>query len=760
MKLSFSGSSASLVALACALGAPGVVCADEAERVEDTIVVTAQKLQERDLQTLSTPALGVGVSADQIDAINALNVEDSLRYAPNMIVRKRFIGDANATLILRGGHSQQTPWALVQVDGFTISNFLGASWDTAPKWALTAPGDVERVEVVYGPTSARYSGNTIGGALLLETREIEENRAFMSAQLIEGEYDYYQTDHALDGWAVDGGFDARLNDRAAVSFSYRHFQNEGQPQMWRTISGSSEYADQAVRDNTLGFLRIAAEDSVVATEEDQFRMRGEYDFGGSWEGRALIGVLKDTNNYLNPQTFIVDAEGEPTFQDISGVSARSSETTERLIGLGLRGEAAGWKLDFALSRFDVLKGQSSRSDNFSQASNWLTPLDGTITFTDGTAWTTFDASAEQSFGTHSIATGLSYQDYRFKSRRHDSADWHAGRIGELLDGSGGNTQLLGVFVEDAIAFTDKWIATLGLRAETWEASDGLLINGSQLVAYQDRTENALSPKAALSFAPDGNWEFVASVAQATRFPTVQELYQAGLIAYGADAGDLDLNGFDPDLKPEEALDYQLTASRAFSNAVVTVSAFRQEISDVIFSQRIPLPVNPNDPDSAITQSSLRTNFGELVTNGLDLIVAAEDLLIDGLDIDANISLLDSEITENPLNPEFEGNVWPRVPDVRANASVRYSPTEDWLFAAGWRYQDTPYRDLANNPNNSQCSTYFCASGFSFVDLKATRHFDQFKVSLGVDNVFDERAFVFHPYPGRTFVLEAKWTGGF
>src|SRR3546814_3309313 len=60
-------------------------------------------------------------------------------------------------------HTTQTPRALVTVDGFTISNFLGADFFTAPKWAVLAPDDIARAEIIYGPTSARYSGHSMGG---------------------------------------------------------------------------------------------------------------------------------------------------------------------------------------------------------------------------------------------------------------------------------------------------------------------------------------------------------------------------------------------------------------------------------------------------------------------------------------------------------------------------------------------------------------------------------------------------------------------
>ncbi|MEM9989321.1 MAG: TonB-dependent receptor plug domain-containing protein, partial [Pseudomonadota bacterium] len=189
----------------------------QAQPNDDTIVVSGERLEDRTLQTLNTPALGVGVSQAQIESVNAFNVEDTFKYAPNLSVRKRYIGDNNATLAFRGSHSFQTPRALVTVDGFTISNFLGASFNTAPKWGVTAPGDVERVEIIYGPTSARYSGNSLGGTLLLQTREITENAARFTGQVFQQDYDYYGSDLSLQGWSADAGLDFVLGDQATLS---------------------------------------------------------------------------------------------------------------------------------------------------------------------------------------------------------------------------------------------------------------------------------------------------------------------------------------------------------------------------------------------------------------------------------------------------------------------------------------------------------------------------------------------------------------
>ncbi len=744
-------SASALAALLMSGAARAETAASDSAAAPSDIVVTAQ-LEDRELRELKTPSLGVGIGAGQIAAINAINVEDAVRYAPALVVRKRYIGDANATLSFRNMHTTQTPRALVTVDGFVISNFLGADFDTAPKWAVLAPDDIARAEIVYGPTSARYSGNSMGGTMLIKTRDITETTARLNVQMFGQNYRYYQTDETLFGWSVDGGLDVALGTRGGISIGYRHFRNEGQPQEWRTVGASSRYGDQGIVDSKLSFLRIGAQDATVDSTEDQLRLRGRYDLGGGWTVRALAALLVDREATLNPKSFLRDAGGAETFIGIDGVNVGIARSTELLTGIGLAGEAAGWTLDLSFSRFDLLDDRERRSDNF-DVETGARPLAGRL-MTGDAWWNSFEARAERGFGAHALALGLSYAGYANDNRTHTTSDWRRASVEALRDASGGRTRLLGAFVEDAIALTPQLTATLGLRYEGWRASGGFLTDGGTTVRYGGRDHDALSPKAALRFSPDDLTEITASAALATRFPTVRELYQPGLVAYGPNVGQLDLNGFDPDLKPEKAVDLQLTASRRIGNVKVTLSGYRQDVRDTIFSQTIAIP---DAVTGELAQSSLMTNIGKVRTWGADLIVSAGNILIDGLALDANASWIDADVTRNPLNPALVGNRFPRVPRWRANASVRYSPGTDWTLAANFRHQSTPDRNIENN-SSSLCDTFYCVTAFSFVDLKASGRLGRFELSAGVDNLFDEKAFVYHPYPGRTFVLGLKWEG--
>ena len=733
----------------------GSEIADDTERRADAIVVTGT-LESRELQKLDTPVLGISIDKEQIAAINAINTEDVIRYAPDLIVRKRYIGDANATLSFRNMHTTQTPRALVTVDGFLISDFLGADFDTAPKWAVLGPGDIERAEIIYGPTSARYSGNSLGGTLRLETRDVTERAIRLNAQTFFQNYQYYATDEDLFGYAIDGQADLPVGDSGGVTVAYRHFENEGQPQQWRTVARGTPFADQAIVDDGLGFpLRIAAQDSVVKAREDQVRVRGKLDLDGNWQMRALGALLFDRDDTADPRSFLRDANGGPTFIGISGVTRGISESTELLTGLGIAGNLPGWAVDVAASHYEVLHDRTRSSDPVNTLTG-IIPDSGLVTDADE-RWTNVEATAERAFGPHSLAVGVSYMGYHGKSRTAATSDLRAASGPVSRNASGGETRVFGVFAEDAIAFLPKWKLTLGLRYENWRAGNGFLVNGDDDVRYPSRTRDALSPKAALTYMPDTNTEIVASAAWATRFPTIGELYQASLISFGPNVGSIDLDGFNPDLDPERGFDLQLTGSHRFGNTKLTLSGFRQNVEDTLFSQTILVP-NADNPDIPVSQS-LITNIGAVDTWGVDFIVAAEDILIAGLSFDGNITWLDAEIKENPLNPALVGNKFPRVPKWRANASLRYAVSPGLDLAANFRYQSTPDRNLENN-SSSKCDTFYCVSTFSFVDLKATAHLGPVDLDFGVDNLLDEKAFVFHPYPGRTFVASLRWKGNF
>jgi iron complex outermembrane recepter protein len=176
-------------ALVCAtLVAPSIVYADDDS---DTILVVGQR--DRPIE-IAPRGLAVSLGDEQFKAVNAFNVEDLIKYAPNFFVRKRFAGDSNGVPGFRGTHSTQSARTLVMVDGFVVSNFLGNSFGFAPKWGVVGPGEVKQFDIVYGPYSSRYVGNSIGGIINITTRDPEKNEGFATVQGFTQPYKQFGTD--------------------------------------------------------------------------------------------------------------------------------------------------------------------------------------------------------------------------------------------------------------------------------------------------------------------------------------------------------------------------------------------------------------------------------------------------------------------------------------------------------------------------------------------------------------------------------------
>jgi len=153
--MSFPSSRVLLTALVLPLSFSPAYAEEESQ--PDAILVVGQR--DRPI-TVEPRGLSVSLGQKQFDAVNAFNVEDLIKYAPDFFVRTRFIGDNNAVPGFRGTHSAQSARALVMVDGFVVSNFLGNSFAFPPAWGVVSPTEASQFDIVYGPYSARYTGNS------------------------------------------------------------------------------------------------------------------------------------------------------------------------------------------------------------------------------------------------------------------------------------------------------------------------------------------------------------------------------------------------------------------------------------------------------------------------------------------------------------------------------------------------------------------------------------------------------------------------
>ena len=171
-----------------------------------TVTVTATRPTSLPTQI---PTTIEGITGDEIaETINATDSEDALKYFPSLLVRKRYVGDYDhAVLASRASGTGNSARSLVYADGILLSNLLGNGATFTPRWGLVTPEEIERVDVLYGPFSAAYPGNSVGAVVDYVTRmpdELEMHAKLASFGQDFEIYDIQRSLHRLAGERLGG----------------------------------------------------------------------------------------------------------------------------------------------------------------------------------------------------------------------------------------------------------------------------------------------------------------------------------------------------------------------------------------------------------------------------------------------------------------------------------------------------------------------------------------------------------------------------
>lgn len=145
------------------------------------------------------PTTMEGMLREQIEqAVNATDSEDALKYFPSLLVRKRYVGDYNhAVLSSRASGTGNSARSAVYADGILLSNYLGngvGGLGFPPRWGLVTPEEIDRVDVMYGPFSAAYPGNSVGAVVDYVTRMPTRFEAHARLGYVSQPFDLYATD--------------------------------------------------------------------------------------------------------------------------------------------------------------------------------------------------------------------------------------------------------------------------------------------------------------------------------------------------------------------------------------------------------------------------------------------------------------------------------------------------------------------------------------------------------------------------------------
>ncbi len=735
------------------------------------------------------PTTTESVSARQIaESMNAVTAAATLNYLPSTHVRERYIGDRNGILVMRVNSSTSSAQTTVYADNLLLSNFLNNSFSTAPRWGLVAPEEIEQVDVLYGPFSALYPGNSAGGVVLMRTHMPDKFEFHLKADWFGQNFKLYGTDQSFNG---THGSLALGNKAGAWSYwiTADHLDNNGHPQTFgaatrATVTGAPAFTGVSgeLRDiDTSGNARIIT--SAIGADQsvqDISKLKLAYDFApgvraiytlGVWQNKSTTSVsnyLQDGSGNAVYNTTSAGAgrfvkfAGDTNYYTLAGTAPGVSESEHYLHGLSIKSATRGsWNWEAVASLYNESKDISRTASNtgslYDSGTNAVRPA-GNMTVGDGTGWVNLDLRGDwradgDSNSAHKVSFGYHTDRYTLASVTSAVApDWLIGGAAATpSSNSYGKTETQALYLQDAWQFQTDWKLIAGGRVEHWRAFDGSNFNAANIAQfrqlnYASRSSTDFSPKLSLSFQASPDWTLRGALGTAVRYPTVAEIFQVISLPNNVKQND-------PNLKPEKVHSGELVAQRELANGTVRTSLFWEDKRNALISQS-DTTVTPNI-------SSIQ-NVDKVRTWGLESAFELSDFVAQGFSLNGSLTYAKSTIVSDSRNPGLAGTDQPRIPDWRATLVGTYHASDSLSYSLSYRYSGRQHNALYNTTthayNDLNPNVYGGVSHYSVLDAKLLyRVTQQWSAALGINNLANFKYYVNpNPYPQRTLFANLKY----
>lgn len=291
--------------------------------------------------------------------------------------------------------------------------------------------------------------------------------------------------------------------------------------------------------------------------------------------------------------------------------------------------------------------------------------------------------------------------------------------------------------EDTFHVTKAFDIVAGVSKDNARLARAEKFTNAKTWLYYPKSEGeAWNWQSAAIFRYSGEGKVYASVSDRTRFPTMFERYSTRF----------DTAIPNPNLKPEEALNYELGWSDTFDRRLkVSAAVFYTEISDYIDSV-----FQYTTPDGDVRQNQ---NVGDGVHRGIEVSVDYD--LFPGLRVGGNYTYLYRKITD-PVAPDLKPTDTPEHEaflylawDAMRNLTI--TPSLE-LASNRWSTVNTPTSPSGVNTLYTQTGSY------ALVNLNIEyRINDQWTTSLAGRNLTDEYYELTegYPDPGRQFYANVR-----
>jgi iron complex outermembrane receptor protein len=718
---------------------------DSSEDNRDTIVVTAQKIEQK---LVDVPITISAVTDERIRELGISDLDELSAYVPGLNIQEQSAN--NPGVVIRGitsdsGSSQQGPRVTLYYNGVDISRSRGS---------YQAIYDLERVEVIKGPQATLFGTASAVGAISLVSAKPQPG---ISAQLTGGYGNFNQT--LLGGYLNSG--DETIAARIAFEWRKRDgyvenlnpSQNKelyAQDQLGLRMSVRWKPSDRVTVDLTGTYDRqrnggTPFISGTYATASGPANPFGDANLGGSPLSLSVLGAPQlglDRDVYDANLTVAVELTDELTFTTVNGY--RDFDSLEIFDADG----TAAWYLEFA----ELAQGwQASHEGRFSFQSSSLRASAGWNVFKEDGVQAVPFSSEEGTFlqcaanivpglgcinsaGVVTAAQATSLATRGLLTQVPYSSEFINGGINTAYSVFADATWIPVPSLEVTVGARYVWedrkstyfarVPRPALNPAAFSLIPGQVDTAGKTFEASDKS-NAFLPRFNVLYRLSDSTNVFATISKGRRSPVVQ--LSAARVA-GVSQPNLQL-------VPEETVwNYEVGLKGAVGPVSGSLGVYYQKYDG--------FQVSVVQPDA-----TTRTQSAGTATNlGVEAEIAIR--AADWLQVFGNVGYIDGGIDKkNTFAPAFSGARFRLQPEWQAAGGF----TIDTPLGGGARFFMTPsitYRskiffELPNNPRTSQgpVTLINVRGGVSFAD-------DKYELSAFMRNVTD-----------KNYLLDAGNTGG-
>ena len=628
----------------------------------EEIVVTASRAETR---LSETPASIVTLNSNELKTTAAPTVDDALRQVAGFsLFRRTGSRYANPTaqgVSLRGVGASGASRSLVLFDGVPLNDSFGG-W---VQWSRVPPIAVERIEVLRGGASSLYGNDSLSGAINILPKRATDNFNF-SAEIYGG------TQRTVSGSAF---FGFKRGDWTA-DFVAASFQ-------------------------TKGYILIDETERGLADS-----------FAGSRNSNLSARISKKFGNQAN--VFLrADYFGEAR---TNGAPAQINRTHIRQFALGGNAPVSDFgfgisdlKLDWRIYGGTQVYDQTFSAVSPNRNSEMLNRIQRVPAQNVGAS---INASASL-LKNQTVVAGFETSETRGASDEIGIAN----NLPTSLLGAGGRERTYGVFVQDFVRFSERFVLAASARFDAWKnfaaasVTRTLSTNQTNVVQFPTRDEAAFSPQISLLYQLNKSVSLFALGSKSFRAPTLNELYR------GFRVGSV-VTLSNENLRAERAVNFESGASFNRNNFYFRGNFFYTRIAQPV--SNVTLMVTPN----LITRQ--RQNVGATRAVGLEI---ETETHVRNFNFSVGYLLSDSRVRDFLANRRLENLLVPQTARHQFNFQTRYA-RKDWDFALQGRASSGQFDD---DLNLFRLEPYFQLDGFA-----AKRFGENLQVFAGIENIFNSR----------------------